>query len=129
MVRTLVMALLLLSFCGCRVATLSIEKTFSLPEGSDPDKLLLFDPQSEEQTLTIQLEASDEVNVGVYLKSQAADPRELSVADREAKAAAYKKSTKAETFTVKIPANTGYTVMVSLAPKVAKSSGKVTVKN
>ncbi|MGL6075337.1 MAG: hypothetical protein ACRC8S_14370 [Fimbriiglobus sp.] len=129
MVRTLVMALLVLSFCGCSAAKLNIEKTFSLPDGSDPDKLLLFEAQSKEQTITIKVEASDEINVGVYLKSQAAEPRDLSVADRETKAAAFKKGTKAETFTVKIPANTEYTVMLSLAAKVAKSSGKVTVKN
>jgi hypothetical protein len=120
------LALLVLTGCS---AKLNIEKTFSLPEGTDPDKLLLFDPQSREQSITVTVDASDSVNVGVFLKSVTADLRELSEPEREKKAAIFKKGIKQETLTVKIPANAEYTVLVSLAPKVAKSSGKITVKN
>ena len=95
-----------------------------------PENLNHFEAQSDEQTLTVKIGSAEPVDVGFYLKSTSEDPRDLTPADRVSKALLHKKAVKDETFTVKIPAKTAYSLLLTL-PSDGKKPANVTtsIKN
>lgn len=122
----LLLPCLLLVGCGAKlnfqnVCTLTIQT---------PENLNYFPEQSGEQTLTVKVSSTEPVDLGFYLASSSSDPRDLTPAERISKALLHKKAVKDESFTVKIPAKSAYSLMIYL-PADGKKPANVTtsIKN
>ena len=115
------------AFIGCN-AKLNEEKSFNLTP-SARDKIYLFDAQSAEQTIKVNVTSSEAVDVFVFLKKDAPDPAGLDDADLKKKALASKLGAVNDTLIVKVPAKQDYSLVVSLSTKSKKADGKVKLTN
>ena len=117
-----------LTLAGC-ANKLDSKHAFTLPQGGDPDKALVMEAQTSAQTVKVDVTATEPVDVYVIPSKAATDPRDLSAADREAKALGSKKGVTKDLLTVKVPAKEAYQVLVSLADKAKKSDVTVRLTN
>ncbi|OWK37743.1 hypothetical protein [Fimbriiglobus ruber] len=113
---------------GC-AAKLNDERSFSLPEGSEPDKLLILNAQPSDQTIKVAVTASEPVDVYVFLTKDVAEPRDVAAGDRAKKALASKTGVTQDTLTAAVPAKQEYKVLIGLSEKSKKAEGKVKITN
>lgn len=106
---------------GCGPAKLTVTKSYEVNLGEA--QAIELDPQPKPQKLTVNFNATEEVNVLVF---KAADASGDAMITADAKKALTSKKGKTETFTVDVPEKTAVAIVVREPAKKARVELTVT---
>jgi hypothetical protein len=111
---------------GCQ-AKLTVAKSYKIPDDGEIAKILEMQAQPSAQTLTIgvKMKSGDAIDIFVLKADAIGDTYAKSTDEKkkwEAMALGAKRDTKDGTFTVKVPANTKYKVVIMQADSAKVAS-------
>ncbi len=117
----LLLAAGLVALSGCGPAKLDITKDYSLESA----KIVILDPQSKPQKITVEFESDSEVTVMVIKESEITEDNADIVDVKQA--IAYKKGEKSGSFSADVPENTATRVVAR--SNAAKAKVKLHITN